>query len=448
VPRCLTRRGFLRRSAGLTAGVAGLSILAVGAGASMPTAQAAPSTPTPTTSPTPTNTPTPSSPPNKPTTPDGLSAPAPNGRTGPPATSNADRAVAAYNAMQKYFGADHNLYHEYYPNQGSNHYSYHWPYSQSMAATLDMYGLPQVGANYQQDVQNRKTGLAYYWDGAASPPGYDSYVLPPLGQGGDKYYDDNGWDGLAMLQLYRMNGDTSALSRAQQTFAFQVSGWDSSQNDPKPGGVFWVQASWNRDRGTVSNATGAEVGLHLRLLTGASSYFSDAKKMYDWTNQYLHSPDNGLYWDKVLGFTNGAIDETQWSYNQGTMIGSSVLLYRVTNDSTYLSQARSVASAALSYYGGSGSSYYSQGAAFNAIFFRNLLQLSAVDTANNAATYRQAMQSYADKVWNDASIRDPKTNLFKPLETSSSAYRLLDQAAMVQVYAALAWDSSNYGKLA
>ena len=170
-----------------------------------------------------------------------------------------------------------------------------------------------------------------------------------------------------------------------------------------------------------------------------------AKKMYDWTHQYLLA-SNGLYYDKVRG-SDGSIDTTEWSYNQGTMIGSSVLLYRITNDSTYLSQAQNVASAALSYYGGSGSSYYSQGAAFNAIFFRNLLQLSAVDTASNASTYRAAMQSYADKVWNEPSIRDPKTNLFKPLETSSSAYRLLDQGAMVQVYAGLAWDSSNYGKL-
>lgn len=266
----LTRRGFLRHSAGLTAAAAGFTVLATGAGLAAPGAQAAPTAPAPTTSPTPTNTPTPSSAPNRTTAPDGPSTQAgPNRQGGTPATSNADRAVAAYNAMQKYFATDHNLYHETFPSQG-NPYSYHWPFSQAMAGTLDMMGLPRAGSSYQGDVQKRLTGLAYYWDGQANPPGYDSYVLSPLGQGGDKYYDDNDWTGLNSIQLYRMNGDSSALDRAKKVFDLAVSGWGANAS-PDPGGVYWVQASWNRDRGTVSNATGAEVGLHLYLLTGKTN---------------------------------------------------------------------------------------------------------------------------------------------------------------------------------
>ena len=65
---------------------------------------------------------------------------------------------------------------------------------------------------------------------------------------------------------------------------------------------------------------------------------------------------------------------------------------------------------------------------FAAIFFRNLLALAAID---HREQYLDAAQAYADQAW---AQRDARTNLV----SFGKSARLLDQAAIVQIYSALA----------
>lgn len=340
---------------------------------------------------------------------------------------NLERAVAAYGALQNYFLEDNGLYLEEYPNTTDNPYSYVWPFSQAMTATIDMTGLPGVGRQYRAELGSDLEALELYWNDATTPPGYDSYVRPPLGQGGDKFYDDNEWLALEFLRLYNRDGGEAYLERAKEIFELVVYGWDDDPSHPCPGGVFWTQAPWSQDRNTISNAPGAQVGLYLYEITEDDYYLDWAKRMVAWTDGCMLAP-NGLYWDHID--LEGTVEKTQWSYNQGMMIGAKVLLYRATGDASYLRQAQNIAKAALAYYGGAGR-YYTQPARFNAIFFKNLLLLNG--EAPNPA-YRKAMQTYADEVWRSA--REPRTNLFK-----FEVYKpvtLLEQSAMAQIYATLA----------
>jgi len=55
------------------------------------------------------------------------------------------------------------------------------------------------------------------------------------------------------------------------------------------------------------------------------------------------------------------------------------------------------------------------------------------------------MQTYADAVWTDPAVHDAATGLFKL--NPGVRHSLLDQAAMVQVYALLSWRASNYSWL-
>jgi hypothetical protein len=80
---------------------------------------------------------------------------------------------------------------------------------------------------------------------------------------------------------------------------------------------------------------------------------------------------------------------------------------------------------------GTNDRYFAQHPAFNAIFFKNLLLL---DQVRPKLAYRQAMQTYADAVWNR--VRDPNTGLF--VFTPNQPAMLLENAAMVQIYATLA----------
>lgn len=362
---------------------------------------------------------------------------------------HAERAVAAYQAMQRYFYQPNvQLYIDPYPHTSGNAYSYLWPFSQALVATLDVAGLPGSGSQFAADVQARLAGLAHYWNPAPqshnppsppappSPPGYASYVLPPLGQGGDLFYDDNDWVALAFAQRYQMANDPAALSQAEALFKLVVYAWDSNTTHPCPGGDYWTQASWSHDRNTISNAPGAQLALRLYLVTQDATYLDAAKQRYDWVNTCMLAPD-GLYWDHID--LAGNVNKTLWSYNQGMMIGAGVLLYQATGDATYLQRAEQLAQAALAFYGQAGR-YFTQPVIFNAIFFRNLLLLDAVRPDGR---YQEALREYSDTL---AQAVDPATGLLtiQPY----SGIPLLNQAGYVQLNALLAWHRSQYHLLA
>ena len=58
------------------------------------------------------------------------------------------------------------------------------------------------------------------------------------------------------------------------------------------------------------------------------------------------------------------------------------------------------------------------------------------------------MQAYADRAWDEpVDPRSRPTDLFH-LDRAPQPHTLLDQAAMVQIYALLGWPAERYGLLA
>src|SRR5262245_34986390 len=107
----------------------------------------------------------------------------------------AERAVIAYEAMQRWFATDddRSLYRETSPKWSPE--AYLWPFSRALQGTLTLAGVsPElVGGGYAAAVRDRLRGLTRYWDRRARWPAYDSAVRPWIGRGGDKYHDDNAW---------------------------------------------------------------------------------------------------------------------------------------------------------------------------------------------------------------------------------------------------------------
>ena len=78
-------------------------------------------------------------------------------------------ATKAETAMHRNFDAAHGLLDE---GSGGARYAYAWSTSQALAADIAVAkasGSPAALAQVHRDL----TGLSHYWDGAASPPGYD-----------------------------------------------------------------------------------------------------------------------------------------------------------------------------------------------------------------------------------------------------------------------------------
>jgi hypothetical protein len=343
---------------------------------------------------------------------------------------NAERALATFGAMQRqYYMPWHRLYRGE-ETASAQEFSYLWPFTQALAATTAIAGIPSLGGQYGPAVRELLAGMRSYWNKRSKPPGYVSGVL--AAGGGEKFYDDNEWIGLQLVRAYRMLGDRTLLSRAAAMFRLVVFGWDANARHPCPGGVWWTQREGTFKRNTVSNAPGAELGLELYQITRRPIYLKWAKRMYHWVRACLRET-SGLYADNID--LQGTIDRSIWIYNQGTMLGAEVLFYQVSGDARYLARASEAANTALAYF--SAAQLEHQAPFFVAIFAENLLRLNAL--APNPA-YPAYLQEYANRAW--SSYRNPESGLFDFHDREPTG--LLQQAAMTQLFAYLSWDRTWY----
>ena len=346
------------------------------------------------------------------------------------APTDEQEAMASYESLQEsLYEASVQLY-QGLPSSSCDPYSCLWPFTNAMAGTEYLDASPGR-SSYAPDVAARLNGLLAYVDpdevspsGGAQPRAFESAVAPPEGPGGSTYYDDNAWSALDLIDAYRLTGNPTDLTLAQDTFNFVLTGWDTSQTDGCPGGVFWEDVSGSQ-RNTTANAGNAEVGLELYQLTENSADLTWAEQMYQWVNTCLESP-YGLYYDHVN--PGGSVDTTMWSYNQGTMIGAGALLYEITGIQTYLTAAEDTAAAAVSYFG-TGTTLQDQGPAFNAIYFRDLFVLGQIQPNT---TYTAEAQAYATYMWTQ---RDTSSGLFLQ---NGQTNGVNGTAPMVEIYSLLA----------
>jgi hypothetical protein len=358
---------------------------------------------------------------------------------------NSARALIAFEAMQKaYYISGSGLYE-------GEPFSFLWPFSQALAATVTMSHvngvatIPGLTATLQRELNARLIGLRSYLDtdNSGAPEGsftstlaaFDGTVAPPAGPGGTKYYDDNEWVGIELVRIYELTHYAGALGSAEAIMAFVTAGWQTTTPGGEPlacaGGVPFSNAIENTERNTVTDGPGAELALQLYRITGNVAYLQFAEQAYNWVRSCLLST-NGLYADHIG--PHGAAAQTYWSYNQGSMIGAGAMLYQATHNSAYLYQARQTAATALAYFtperlGG-------ENPFFVSVYFRNMLYLDSVTHDPPGA---KLAQPYVDYAWQHLRLSN---NVF--VFGSPPSGQLLVQAAIAQIYGLLSSSPSTY----
>lgn len=351
------------------------------------------------------------------------------------------RALLAFEAMQ------HNFY---IPGSGlyeGEPFSFLWPFSQALAATVTMRHvggvsrIPGLPTALSHELSARLVGLNSYLDtdNSGAPEGtftsslaaFDGTVAPPTGPGGTKYYDDNEWVGIELVRMYELTHSTAALGSAEAIMAFVMAGWDSDPEKVCPGGIPFSNAADNNERNTVTDGPGAELAVKLYQLTGNVAYLQFAQQAYEWTRTCLLQT-NGLYADHIGA--HGAIARVYWSYNQGTMIGAGALLYQATGNSAYLYEARQTAKVALAYY--TPERLGSELPFFVSVYFRNVLYL---DSVTHDPPGPKLAQPYVDYAWQHLRLSN---NMF--VFGSPPSSQLLVQAAIVQIYGLLSSSPGTY----
>jgi hypothetical protein len=178
------------------------------------------------------------------------------------------------------------------------------------------------------------TALDRYWDALAPIPGYEP--APTAGRGNDKYYDDNAWLVLNLVEAYEVTGDEKYLRRAKETLAFVLSGWD----DTIGGGIWWHEGSKDGSKNTCSNAPTAVACLRLARHVppdNAKGYIDQARRIVDWTARTFETPD-GLYMDSIVVAT-GELRRGQLTYNTALMIRAFQSLHLATGERVWLDRA-------------------------------------------------------------------------------------------------------------
>ena len=256
----------------------------------------------------------------------------------------------------------------------------------------------------------------YYSPNKPPHPGYDSYAVPE--GGGDRFYDDNQWIGIAYLDAYTRNKDTSYLRLGKDIYDFMMTGFDTVSG----GGLYWKEFD-PTTKNTCSNGPGIIMALQLFNITHEKRYIDTALLLYDWTNKNLQAPDK-LFYDNIR-LPSRTIDQRKYTYNSGTMLQSNVMLYSITKDKKYLQRAQEIAGASLVHF--YKNNLYPDNYWFNAVLLRGFIDLYKIDGDKK---YIESFNTYAKEVWK--SQRDDK-NLVGTRKVKS----LIDQAGYLEIIARL-----------
>lgn len=164
------------------------------------------------------------------------------------------------------------------------------------------------------------------------------------------FYDDNVWVVLEFIHAYNLLGDTKWLDYAKGNINYCYSGWDEKAG----GGVYWKEDTRDdpkeASKNTCINAPLALASAELYKVTNDKSYLDWAKKLYTWTKDKFRDPEDNIFWDNV-NVATGNVEKSKYSYNTGNMIGAAAVLYEITKDGAYLTDAKAYAGAAYKYFG-------------------------------------------------------------------------------------------------
>lgn len=315
-----------------------------------------------------------------------------------------------------------------------NQYSYLWPYSGAASAVNALFAATQ-DATYKSILDNKVlVGLEEYFDTRRTPEAYASYIRSAPQS--DRYYDDNVWLGIDFTDTYLLTHEAKYLQKAELIWKFIESGTD----DKLGGGIYWCEQT-KESKNTCSNAPGSVLALKLFKATQDSSYLKKGQQLYEWTKATLQDPADQLYFDNIA--LDGNIGKAKYAYNSGQMMQSASLLYQLTGQQQYLTDARNIAKSCYYYFFTSytpqkGDSFrlIKKGDVwFTAVMLRGYIELYQTDRDR---TYLNSFDKSLDMAWKNARDEHGLFNTDFTGNTRDSRKWLLTQAAMVGMYARLA----------
>jgi hypothetical protein len=318
------------------------------------------------------------------------------------------------NIYQYFYDSAKALYYETNNiKPGEKTHSYLWPLCALIQAANEEEIL-QPSKDYMTPVIK---AIGQYYSRIPPVPAYQAYVTQE--EKDDRFYDDNQWIAIACIDAYNRTQKQQYLDIAKDIYHFMMTGFDTAAG----GGLYWKEGD-KTTKNTCSNGPGVLIALQLYKITNNKYFLDTALVLYSWVNNHLQSPQ-GVYYDNIK-IPSLKIDSAVYTYNTGTMLQSNVLLYTITKNKKYLQEAQRIAKAAEKVFYKNNKlpgNYW-----FNAVLLRGYEELYKADKNKDRF---QFFIDDANRIWLDE--KNGKGLVGKKDKRKS----LIDQAAMIEIYARL-----------
>ena len=232
-----------------------------------------------------------------------------------PYSQRADAAFQSF--LQKYWNPSEHYLNDTYPSNG--HRTGYWTYANGWRAVI-------ANARRTRRREDRERIAAFYEGQNAR--GWSA-----------RFYDDEAWMALALLDAYSLTHQARYRKRAEALVADIETGWDSSCCGSAPGGIWWNRA--HTQKATASNAGPVIAACELYQATRKTAYRQFAVQVYRYWWSAMVDPVTYQVADHIN--PDGTRLWWKFSYNEGLMLGAGDALYHATGDRVYLIDALKVA---------------------------------------------------------------------------------------------------------
>jgi len=221
-------------------------------------------------------------------------------------------------------------------------FSFVWPAAyQLLALTAAAKADPQ---RYRARLVRFADALEQYWKVKEGMGGYA--VLPG---GSERYYDDNAWVVLGLLEAYQLTGQSKCLAQAVKTLTFiaggekKTKGGGIRQHEDKPGGA------------AICTTAPATVGaLRLYEITKNPKFLQAAERWYAWMTSKevgVQDPSDGLYHQGAeLADGTWKVNLGKRAYQSALPLRAALLLHQIKKDDSYLAEAQRIAASAVAHW--------------------------------------------------------------------------------------------------
>ena len=206
-----------------------------------------------------------------------------------------------------------------------------WGEAETMEALLDCYeatGDRTFLNTFEACYNYMRYHVGTTWNEGTMVGGYNWF--------GYDFNDDVMWLIIAAARAYHLTGKLSYINDAKRNFDLI---WERAYLS-YVGLLRWAEQSGDRNGANSCINGPAEVAAcYIAAGIGDDSYYEKAQLLYSNQRRHLFVPSTGQVYDSVVfdPSTGNVVSRNPWAstYNQGTMLGAAVLLYRHFGDEQY-----------------------------------------------------------------------------------------------------------------